>query len=191
ALGSWSRREGAGGAFIHGLFTTLLGTSCTAPFIGPVLGFAVTQPPPQIVLIFLAMAAGMSLPYFLLTWKPAWMRFLPKPGMWMERFKQLMGFVLLAVAVWLLGVFGAPRGRGAASAASWLMLLLALAGWIYGSANRRWWAAVVALAVVFAGSWLFRGEAMTKSARGSNAIQPNSVGIAWEPFSPERIESAR
>src|SRR4030095_8143744 len=94
------------------------------------LVFAVTQPPPQIVLIFLAMAAGMSLPYFLLTWKPARMRFLPKPGVWMERLQQLMGFVLLAVAVWLLGVFGEARGPGAASAASWLMLLLALAGWI-------------------------------------------------------------
>jgi thiol:disulfide interchange protein DsbD len=71
------------------------------------------------------------------------------------------------------------------------MLLLALAGWIYGSANRGWWAALVALAVIIAGSWLFLGEAMSKSARGADAIQANSVGIAWEPFSPERIESAR
>src|SRR4029453_16668336 len=117
ALGSWSRREGAGGAFIHGLFTTLLGTSCTAPFVGPVLGFAVTQPPAAIVAIFMAMAAGMSLPYFLLTWKPAWMRFVPKPGVWMERFKQLMGFVLLAVAIWLLGVLGKTRGAEAMASA--------------------------------------------------------------------------
>jgi thiol:disulfide interchange protein DsbD len=191
SLGSLTRKEGYGGAFVHGLFTTLLGTSCTAPFIGPVLGFAVTQPPPQIVLIFLAMAAGMSLPYFLLTWKPAWMRFLPKPGVWMERFKQLMGFVLLAVAVWLLGVFGESRGPAAAAAASWLMLLLALAGWIYGSANRRWWAAILALWVILVGGWLFLGDAMAKSARVGEAVTANSVGITWEPFSPGRVEEAR
>jgi thiol:disulfide interchange protein DsbD len=190
-LGTLAGKEGYGGAFVHGLFTTLLGTSCTAPFIGPVLGFAVTQPSPQIVFIFLAMAAGMSAPYFLLTWQPAWMRFLPKPGVWMERFKQLMGFVLLAVAVWLLGVFGNTRGPGAAAAANWLMLFLALGAWILGVAGRRWWAAVLAVCVIAAGAWLFLGDATAKAAKAGEAAVPNSVGIVWEPFSPNLVDEGR
>ncbi len=190
-LGALSRKEGYGGAFVHGLFTTLLGTSCTAPFVGPVLGFAVTQPPLAIVAIFLAMAAGMSLPYFLLTWHPAWMRFLPKPGMWMERFKQLMGFVLLAVAVWLLGVFGKTRGADASAAAGWLLLFLALAGWIFGAGGRRWWAIALALATLGIGTWLFLPDALHKGVPTEAGTQPNAVGIAWEKFTPERVEKAR
>lgn len=190
-LGSLARRDGLGGAFVHGLFTTLLGTSCTAPFVGPVLGFAVTQPPAAIVAIFTAMAAGMSLPYFLLTWRPAWMRFLPKPGAWMERFKQLMGFVLLAVAVWLLGVFGKTRGADAATATAWLLLFLALAVWIFGAGGRKWWAAVLAALTLAAGAWFFLPGALSKGETVAAETKANAVGIVWEKFTPERVEQAR
>ena len=191
AIGSLSRREGYSGAFVHGLFTTLLGTSCTAPFVGPVLGFAVTQPPVSIVAIFTAMAAGMSLPYFLLTWKPAWMRFVPKPGMWMERFKQMMGFVLLAVAVWLLGVLGKTRGAEAMTAAAWFLVVLSLAAWIWGAGRRRWWAILLAVVVAAAGTKSFLPDALKKIEQRGKAIQPNQVGIVWEPFSEKRLEQAR
>src|SRR5204863_7259442 len=86
-LSELSSREGYGGAFLHGVFTTLLGTSCTAPFLAISLGYATTQSAPVIYLIFLAAAAGMAMPYFLLTARPAWPRFVPKPGAWMERVK--------------------------------------------------------------------------------------------------------
>jgi len=190
-LGTLARKEGYSGAFIHGLFTTLLGTSCTAPLVGSTLGVALTQPPIGIVAIFAAMAAGMSLPYFLLTWKPAWMRFLPKPGVWMERFKQLMGFVLLAVAVWLLGSLGQNFGTEAATAATWFLLFLAMAGWIYGAGQRRAWAAIVALAVVVLGGWLFLPAALTKKAKTAGGAETNAYGLVWEPFSPETVEKAR
>ena len=70
-LSELSSREGYGGAFLHGVFTTLLGTSCTAPFLAISLGFALTQSAPVIFLLFATVAAGMSLPYFLLTAVPA------------------------------------------------------------------------------------------------------------------------
>ena len=95
-----SSKEGAAGAFVHGLFTTLLGSACTAPFLGPAIGFALAQPPPVVFAVFAAIAAGMSLPYFLLTLNPAWLRFLPKPGIWMVRVKQVTGLMVLAIAVW-------------------------------------------------------------------------------------------
>jgi len=93
-------REGAGGAFVHGLFATLLGSACTAPLLGPAVGFALAQPPAVVFAVFAAIATGMALPYFLLTLNPGWLRFLPRPGIWMIRVKQVMGLLVLATAAW-------------------------------------------------------------------------------------------
>lgn len=93
-------KDGLGGSFVHGVFTTLMGSACTAPLLGPAIGFALSQPPLIIFAFFGTIAAGMAFPYFLLTANPAWMRFLPKPGIWMVRVKQVMGVLVLATAVW-------------------------------------------------------------------------------------------
>ena len=79
----WSAREGYAGSFFQGVFATVLATPCTAPFLGTALGFAFTQSAGVILLMFVAIAAGMSAPYLLLTAQPAWLRFLPRPGAWM------------------------------------------------------------------------------------------------------------
>jgi len=99
-LGRVTGHGGAGGAFVHGLFATLLGSACTAPLLAPAIGFALSQPAPVVFSIFGAAAAGMALPYFLLSANPAWMRFLPRPGPWMVRMKQAMGVLVLATALW-------------------------------------------------------------------------------------------
>ena len=151
-LSEASGKEGAGGAFIHGFFTTLLGTSCTAPLVGPVIGAAVNQPGPRIFALFAAIATGLSLPYFLLTWQPAWMKFLPKPGMWMVRFKQILGFVMLAFAVWLLGSL--PSGAMITSAAGFLVAL-SIGAWVLGTWHESRWALPSALLLGAAGWFLF------------------------------------
>lgn len=94
-------REGYGGAFLHGVFATLMATPCTAPFLGPALGFALAQTAPIVFAMFGAIALGMSAPYFILAARPAWLSFLPKPGMWMVRVKQAMGVLLLGTVAWL------------------------------------------------------------------------------------------
>jgi thiol:disulfide interchange protein len=99
-LASLTSKEGYGGAFVHGVFATLLGSACTAPLLGPAVGFALAQPPPVVFSIFAAIAGGMSLPYFLLTLNPGWLHFLPRPGNWMVRIKQAMGLLVLATAAW-------------------------------------------------------------------------------------------
>lgn len=96
-----SAREGYGGTFLHGVFATLMATPCTAPFLGPALGFALAQSALVIFAMFGAIAAGMSAPYFVLAARPAWLRFMPKPGMWMVRVKQAMGVLLLGTVAWL------------------------------------------------------------------------------------------
>jgi thiol:disulfide interchange protein len=78
-----------------------MATPCTAPFLGPALGFALAQPAPTVFAMFGSIATGMSAPYAILAIKPAWLRFLPKPGMWMVRVKQLLGVLLLGTVFWL------------------------------------------------------------------------------------------
>jgi suppressor for copper-sensitivity B len=95
------KQEGAAGAFFKGVFTTLLATPCSGPFLGPVFGFTLTQPPVVTYILFASVGLGMALPYILIGAFPALVKWLPKPGEWMETFKQVMGFVLLGTVVYL------------------------------------------------------------------------------------------
>ena len=183
-----SRREGYGGAFLHGLFTTLLGTSCTAPFLAASLGFATTQPVPVIFLVFVAIATGMSLPYLLLCARPGWMRWMPKPGVWMERAKQSVGFIMLAVVVWLVGVLGS-RGAEVSSAVSWFLLFLGLACWIYGAFARSVIAWLAIVAIVAAGYFVFLAGAYDRAA-SRTVLKTSPDGLAWQPYSEETVSAA-
>ncbi len=184
ALESAGSTGGLGGSFFQGVFATLLATPCTAPFLGTALGFAFSQPAPVILSMFASVASGMALPYLLLTANPGWMKFLPRPGAWMERFKQLMGFPLLATLVWILSILGGQRGLDGVISFAAFLLCLALACWLYGSfcgplSSLRSRGAAIALAVAFAvgGGWYFLGE--TKSA------------IPWVPFTANAVADAR
>jgi thiol:disulfide interchange protein len=95
------QHEGASGAFFKGIFTTLLATPCSGPFLGPVFGYTLTQPPTVTYLIFFSVGLGMASPYLVIGAFPGLVKWLPKPGAWMETFKQLMGFVLLGTVVYL------------------------------------------------------------------------------------------
>jgi thiol:disulfide interchange protein DsbD len=189
-LSALSSKQGYGGAFLHGAFTTLLGTSCTAPYLGVTLGFAVSQPAPTVILIFLVIAAGMSLPYLLLTSNPALLRFLPKPGAWMERLKQLMGFLMLGVAVWLLSVLGQSRGPDAIAGACALLLTLGVGCWLLGTLRSRGLALILSIVLAFAGFQLFVKNTLTQPASISRVAQ-DSITDNWEVFSPERVTSER
>jgi thiol:disulfide interchange protein len=96
--------EGAVGAFVKGALTTVLATPCSGPALGPVFGYTLNQPPQVTFLIFGCIGLGMSSPYLLIGAFPKLIRFLPKPGAWMETFKQMMGFVMLGTIVFLFGI---------------------------------------------------------------------------------------
>lgn len=95
-------QEGAAGAFAKGAITTILATPCTGPFLTTALVWAVAKPAPVVYAVFASIGLGMASPYLLIGAFPGLVRWLPKPGAWMETFKQLMGFVLLATLVYLL-----------------------------------------------------------------------------------------
>jgi thiol:disulfide interchange protein/DsbC/DsbD-like thiol-disulfide interchange protein len=191
-LATSDRRDNLG-SFFQGVFATVLATPCTAPFLGTALGFAFTQSAPVILLMFVAVAAGMSAPYLLLSAQPAWLRFLPKPGPWMVHVKQFMGFLLLATLLFLLYVLGAQRGLDGAIWASCFLLIIAVACWMKGafivptaSFAKRAASLVLMLALLIASGVYFIGNKF--QAAKFEAAQANLPGD-WQPFSPERLQS--
>ncbi len=158
------------GAFFQGVLATVLGSACTAPFLGAALGFAFAQSGPVILVMFAAIAAGMSAPFVLLAARPGWLKFLPKPGVWMERVKQATGFLMLATVLWLLSILGGMRGLDAVIWAGVLLLVLGVACWVQGAFNNfaaspggRWLARVaIVLIVVGGGGWCVQQLAAAK-----------------------------
>ena len=91
-------------SFLTGILAVVVASPCTAPFMGSAIGFALLQPSFNSILIFLSLGIGFALPYFILSIKPTLLSFLPRPGPWMETFKQFMAFPMWASALWLLWV---------------------------------------------------------------------------------------
>ena len=194
ALAEVSSQEGYAGSFFHGIFATLLATPCTAPFLGTALGFAFSQSPLVILAMFGSVALGMSAPYFFLSAQPGWMKLLPKPGEWMERVKQFMGFPLLATLIWLLYILGNQRGLDAVIWAAAFLLCLAIACWLYGafcgplsSAKTRAVSLVAIALIVFGGAKFFLVDRFGHSMPPGTTSRP-SDGIAWRPFSQKALD---
>ena len=97
-------------SFLTGVLAVIVASPCTAPFMGSAIGFALLQPSFYSILIFLGLGIGFSLPYLILSAKPSLLSFLPKPGQWMETFKQFMAFPMWASALWLLWVLSSQVG---------------------------------------------------------------------------------
>lgn len=198
AAGHLASRHGAPGAFFNGLLATILATPCTAPFLASALGFAFTQSAVVIVLIFLFVALGLAAPYVVLSCNPSLLKFLPKPGAWMEKFKIAMGFPMLATVVWLFGVAASDYG----ARVFWLGVFLvgvALAAWIFGEfvqrGQRKGLALVIAV-VVLTGNYLFSLENKLHwremvAATDTVSLVKSSDGINWQPWSPQAVADAR
>jgi len=190
---STSERKDLLGSFFQGVFATVLATPCTAPFLGTALGFAFTQSAAVILAMFIAIAAGMSAPYLLLSAQPAWLRFLPRPGPWMVHVKQFMGFLLLATLLFLLYVLGAERGLEGAIWASCFLLVISVACWMKGafvvptaSAVKRIVVLALMLLLVIGSGVYFIGDKFQSAKIASAGSQSRGD---WQPFTPERLQT--
>jgi len=125
-----AERGGRTGAFFTGVLATVVATPCTAPFMAPALGFALFQPAPVAFGIFLSLGLGLALPYLLIAYSPPLRRALPKPGPWMETFKQFLAFPMFLAAIWLVWVLAQQRGAEAVAGALGAMLAGAFAIWL-------------------------------------------------------------
>jgi thiol:disulfide interchange protein DsbD len=197
--GELASKHGAAGAFFNGVLATILATPCTAPFLGAALGFAFAQSVSVIVLIFLTVGLGLASPYILLSWNPAWLKFLPKPGAWMEKFKIAMGFPMLATVVWLFNVAASSYGKNVL----WLgifLVVVAFAAWIFGEFFQRGRShRGVALALVFIlliGGYAFALEKeldwrTTMPVTEAGSLKESADGIDWRPWSAAAVAQAR
>ena len=122
-VAGWTAKNRTLDAFGSGILAVVVASPCTAPFMGAALGFALTAPTASMLAVFVALGVGMALPYVLFAWFPGWRRRLPRPGPWLERFKQVLAFPLYATVIWLAWVLGAQRDNDAL-----LRLLIALLG---------------------------------------------------------------
>lgn len=192
AIGQLSEKEGLIGTFFKGVLATILSTPCTAPFLGTALGFAFVQPGWIILAIFFAVGLGMALPYLLLTINPGWMKFLPKPGVWMETLKEFFGFVLLATVAWLISVLGVQVGIEAMLHTIYFLLSVALAVWIINrfsdltsSLRRTIIVRCIALALAAAALYLFilSEPGLLSPRHATTPDQAHSQTWDWQPFS--------
>jgi thiol:disulfide interchange protein len=195
-----SGRQGLSGAFFTGFVVTAVATPCTAPFLGAAMGFAFTQPALVTVAVFTAVGLGLAFPFTLLAHRPQWLKFLPKPGMWMEYFKQLMGFLMMGAVVWLLWVINLSQGGDAVVWTVAFLFVLGIAGWVFGTfgnaakpraVRRRAW---VMIAVLLAGGFagILEGQLKWRETgtadRTTGAGEEGSGRIAWVDFTPEKLD---
>ncbi|GAA5495172.1 thiol:disulfide interchange protein DsbD [Rubritalea halochordaticola] len=130
--GDLQSKKGYQGSFFSGVLTTLIATPCSGPFLGATMGFALQQNTPTTMLMFTIFAAGISLPYLVLSFAPKLINKLPRPGAWMVTFKKVMAFPMFATAAFLMQSFGKQTGS---SGLSWLamgLVVLAMATFFYG-----------------------------------------------------------
>lgn len=188
-------KSGYAGSFFSGLLATIVATPCTAPFMGAALGYALTQPPLASFAIFTALGTGMAAPYVVLSAMPQIIRRIPRPGPWMESLKQAMGFLMMATVVWLLWVLSLQTGADALITAVASFVVLALAMWIagrWGALHRPLRTRVIArlIGLLLAGLTLAHAFG-SESLRALPSKDHTKTGLGWEPFSPARVAELR
>ena len=184
---------GLASSFLNGVLATIAATPCTAPFMGSSVGFAAEQPPSVALLIFTVLALGMATPYLLLTIFPGAMRFVPKPGAWMEAFKQFMGFLLLATVIFLVYVFGALVGQDQIPGLLAALLLAGIAAWVYGKWGNPLGSVVVRTAAIIV-AILLLAYAVSWGAILARATPPPPGAVAasgpWQPWTSAAVNQA-
>ena len=187
-----SSKSGYWGSFLMGIFCVLLATPCTAPFLGPALGFAFTQPPVLIFTIFLFVGLGLGFPFLVIGIFPKAVKILPKPGNWMNIFKEVLGFLLLGFAIFsLIGTLYSLMGGAYLIRVMYLLLILGFAAWLYGkwvtplySKLTQWIVTILAILIIIFGAKF--------TVAGQTASDPTSLKADsfWGVFDEEIVFSA-
>jgi thiol:disulfide interchange protein DsbD len=188
-----AERPGYSGSFFTGVLATIVATPCTAPFMGAAVGFALSQPPASLLAIFLSLGLGLALPYLLLSLWPSLQRRLPKPGAWMDKFKQGLAFPMYGAAVWLVWVLAQQAGVDSIAVALGGMVVIAFAAWLYEytkyskKAVQRSGSGIAAVSLGLA---LVGGYFWVENTAATPLSCTESVSSV-EPYSAERLSALR
>ncbi|WP_404367764.1 protein-disulfide reductase DsbD family protein [Corallococcus coralloides] len=171
----------------EGVLAVVLATPCSAPLLGTAVGFAFAAGPATVVAVFVALGLGLALPFCLLVLVPGLAKRLPKPGMWMERGKQFLGFALLGTTVWLVWVMGGLAGVDGMARLLAFLIAVGLVTWLYGQSQgleggrRGVTVALAALVLVGAGAVALRFEEAQASVETRGAAVASHGGAqAWD-----------
>ncbi len=209
-LATAESREGYTGAFMKGLLGTVLATPCTAPYLGGALGWAFTSATNfELLTVFASVGLGMASPFMVLAMRPGWLRYLPRPGQWMEHFKQFMGFLLMGTVIWLLYPLGHLIGPEGLIFTLVFLTFLGVGAWLLGKQTAltrlggRWGAWAVAVGVAAFGWWTAFGRSQSSLTELAQAYQSRIEGasgfsfpsqdqwkdrIPWQPWAKGRPE---
>jgi len=186
------------GSFGVGVLAAVVGAPCVGPFVGGVSGVALQANTFTGLLIFATLGLGMASPFMFLAIFPKLVAYLPKPGAWMETFKQSMGFLLMAALVFLVYLLGQLAGLGAITTMLVVLLLSSIAAWIYGrwaapvkSAKSRLIARLATLVLLVACvGWGLRSVDAAYDANIREQTTVVAEGEPWAPWSTEAVEEA-
>lgn len=188
SIGAESKRGNLMDAFLSGVLATIIATPCTAPFMGAAMGFTLAQPAYVSFLVFTFVALGMAAPVVVLSMFPGWLRYLPKPGVWMDTFKQLMAFPLFATVAWLAWVLGSQQGNDGIGMLLFGMVVIAFGAWLYG----RWQIEKPIRALVSAIALLLVGAVIAWPATVTERVASASAAAdVWVPFSKQKLAEFR
>lgn len=187
-------KSGYAGSFFSGVLATVVATPCSAPFLAPALGAALAVSTTASFAIFTAIAVGLAMPYLLLSIFPQAVKALPRPGAWMETFKQFMAFPLYGTVAYLAWVLAAQTNDEGFRSVLFSFVLIALAVWMYGrwhapgaSPGRARFAAASLVLVGAVGLWVGWPRAAAETTANGTAV----AQLEWQPWSPEAVEKLR
>lgn len=167
-------------SFMTGLLATVVASPCTAPFMGTALGFALTQPTWVAMSTFVFLGIGMALPLLLLSWWPGMAEKMPKPGAWMERFKEFLAFPLYLSAVWLLWVLGRQTGSDTVSAVICGIVLILFSIWLLKVRKNSLTIAIAITAVTLA-----------LLLPWQTSRNHDNQDVPWQPYSKAALQELR
>jgi thiol:disulfide interchange protein DsbD len=191
-------RRDLAGSFGVGVLAAVVGAPCVGPFVGGVSGVALQASTLTGVGIFAMLGLGMAFPFLVLATFPKLVAYLPKPGVWMETFKQAMGFLMMAAVVFLLYVIGSLAGLNGITAALIVVLIAGLAGWILGrwgapakSSKQRGIARLLAIGLIV-GVFLFGNSSVSRAYAELVDCEPEAASETgmWVPWSPEAVQAS-
>ncbi len=179
-------RGGTLGAFFTGALAVVVAAPCTAPFMGPALGWALTQTPVAALTVFLALGIGFAAPFVLVAFAPGLLSRLPRPGPWMELFRQALAFPMYGAAAWLAWVLAQQAGAEDLAKLFAAGVVVALAAWLAGLAQRR--AAQGGKPVA-----LTAGAGLLAALAVAAVVWPQdkAAELQSEPYSPARVAELR
>lgn len=190
-------------SFLTGIISVLVAAPCSAPLMGAAVGLAFILPTAQALLIFLVLGFGLALPLMIIAFIPRLGQFLPKPGAWMQTFRQFLAFPMLATVLWLLWVLGLQTNVNVVIGVLVVLLALALFAWVLGWQQRSlvssklWKLGVVAFSMLLLGlslNWVLPALSQEASPAQTNwAATPSEVNVGvgvWRPWSRRSVDEA-